>query len=158
MARESRDVCRGEDMVVPRALGQRVRPHTASDGAIRQVYTTPHTLTEDATRNHGRVRYNTRSTKIHQTLKWCGGQAMWPSESGPLAQSGHRVHSLTFRPARHGTNAHSHGQSRLVTNTSWPHCHQQCAVNQTASARLCLSTVFISHTCCVTPPIYCTVY
>ena len=38
-------------------------------GAIRRVYTTPHTLTEDATRNHGRVRYNTRSTKIHQTLK-----------------------------------------------------------------------------------------
>ena len=100
----------------------------------------------------------TRSTENHQALKWCGGQAMLPSESGPLAQSGHRVHSLTFRPAQHGTNVHSHKQSRLVTNTSWPHCPQQCAVNQTTSARLCLSTGIISHTCCVTPPIYHTVY
>ena len=28
----------------------------------------------------------TRSTENHQALKWCGGQAMWPSESGPLAR------------------------------------------------------------------------
>ena len=100
----------------------------------------------------------TRSTENHQALKWCGGQAMLPSESGPLAQSGHRVHSLTFRPAQHGTNVHSHKHSRLVTNTSWPHCLPQCAVNQTTSARLCLSTGIMSHTCCVTHPIYYTVY
>ena len=41
-----------EDMVVTRTLGQRVRPHAAPDGAPRQAYTTPHTQSEDATRNH----------------------------------------------------------------------------------------------------------
>ena len=65
-------------------------------GALRQAYATPHTLSEDATRNHGRVGYqiNRESPNTKMVRRSCN-----VAVSGPLAQSGHRVHSLTFRPA-----------------------------------------------------------
>ncbi len=86
----------GEDMVVTRTLGQRVRPHAAPDGAPRQAYTTPHTQSEDATRNHGRVGYQiNRESPNTKMVRRSGNVAV----SGPLAESGHRVHNLTFRPA-----------------------------------------------------------
>ena len=65
-------------------------------GALRQADATPHTLHEDATRNHGRVGYQiNRESPNTKMVRRSANVAV----SGPLAQSGHRVHNLTFRPA-----------------------------------------------------------
>ena len=65
-------------------------------GARRQAYTTPHTLSEDATRNHWRVGHQiNRESPNTKMVRRSGNVAV----SGPLAESGHRVHNMTFRPA-----------------------------------------------------------
>ena len=76
--------------------GRRPGGRTPRMGALRQAYTTPHTLSEDATRNHWRVGYQiNRESPNTKMVRRSGNVAV----SGPLAESGHRVHNMTFRPA-----------------------------------------------------------
>ena len=70
--------------------GRRPGERTPRMGAPRQAYTTPHTISEDATRTHGGARYQINRESSNTKMVRRSGNV---TVSGLLAQSGHRVQS-----------------------------------------------------------------
>ena len=74
MARGSRHVCEGGRTWWFR--GRSVSAYSQTPprmGAARQAYTTPHTLSEDATRNHGHVLYQINRESPSTKMVWRSG-------------------------------------------------------------------------------------
>ena len=91
MAQESRDVSQGKRTWWFRGRSVNAYGHTPPRmGAPRQPYTTPHTISEGATRTHGGARYQINRESSNTKMVRRPGNV---TVSRLLAQSGHRVRS-----------------------------------------------------------------